>query len=67
MSPSTPGGVPLKWGAAEMTSFVKRRPVVSGLIVVLLVLTVLSFVLPYVGGGGGGITHIFPKSPDRAQ
>ncbi len=50
-----------------MTSFVKRRPVVSGLIAVLVVLTVLSFVLPYVGGSSGGITHIFPKSPDRAQ
>jgi hypothetical protein len=43
-----------------MSSFVKRRPVVSGLIVVLLVLTVLSFVLPYAGGSsGGGITRLF--------
>jgi preprotein translocase subunit SecE len=41
-----------------LVAFVKRRPVVSGVIAVLVVLAVLSFVLPYVGGGGGGITTV---------
>ena len=34
-----------------MQGFVRRRPVLSAVIVVLAVLTVLSVVLPYVGGG----------------
>ena len=42
-----------------MPAFIKRRPVVSCVIAVLVVLAVLSFVLPYVGGGGdGGITTV---------
>jgi hypothetical protein len=41
-----------------LVAFVKRRPVVSGVIAVLVVLAVLSFVLPNVGGGGGGITTV---------
>jgi hypothetical protein len=39
--------------------FVRRRPVLSAVIVVLAVLTVLSFVLPHVGGGNGGIMRLF--------
>jgi hypothetical protein len=38
-----------------MRDFVRRRPVLSTLVAVLLVLTVLSVALPYVGGGGHGI------------
>ena len=30
----------------------------SGVIAVLVVLAVLSFVLPYAGGGGGGVTTV---------
>jgi preprotein translocase subunit SecE len=41
-----------------VAAFVKRRPVVSCVIAVLVVLAVLSFVLPSVGGGGGGITTV---------
>jgi preprotein translocase subunit SecE len=41
-----------------LVTFLKRRPVLSGVIAVLVVLAVLSFVLPFVGGGGGGITTV---------
>jgi hypothetical protein len=41
-----------------LAAFIRRRPVVSCVIAVLLVLSVLSFVLPNVGGGGGGITTV---------
>jgi hypothetical protein len=37
----------------------KRRLLVVG-IAVVAVLAILSFVLPYVGGGGSGITSLFP-------
>ena len=36
-----------------MVEFVKQRPVLSAVIAVLVVVAVLSFVLPNVGGGGG--------------
>ena len=37
----------------------KRRLLIVG-IAVLVALAILSFVLPYVGGGSSGITHLFP-------
>ena len=37
----------------------KRRLLMIG-IAVIVVLGILSFVLPYVGGGSSGITHLFP-------
>ncbi len=37
----------------------KRRLLIVG-IAVLVVLAILSFVLPYVGGGSSGISHLFP-------
>jgi uncharacterized membrane protein YwzB len=42
--------------AARIT---KRRLLVVG-IAVVVALAILSFVLPYVGGGGSGITNLFP-------
>ena len=37
----------------------KRRLLVAG-IAALVALAILSFVLPYVGGGSSGLTHLFP-------
>ena len=37
----------------------KRRLLIVG-IAVLVALAILSSVLPYVGGGSSGITHLFP-------
>jgi hypothetical protein len=40
-------------------AFIRRRPALSVVIAVVAVLAVLSFVLPFVGGGsGGGITTL---------
>ncbi len=39
-------------------AFVRRRPVLSAVIAVLVVLTVLSFLLPAVGGGGHGVRTV---------
>jgi len=36
-----------------LVEFVKRRPVLSAVVSVLVVVAVLSFLLPNVGGGGG--------------
>lgn len=37
-----------------------RRWLIAGLIVVLAVLAIVSFVLPYIGHGHSGLTKLFP-------
>jgi hypothetical protein len=43
-----------------MASMSRTRQLVYALVVVLTALTILSFVLPYVGGGHSGLTNLFP-------
>jgi len=43
-----------------MTAHITKRRLLVGLIGVFVVLGVLSVVLPYVGGGGSGLTKLFP-------
>ena len=39
---------------------VTKRRLLVGLIAVIVTLGILSFVLPYVGGGSSGLTTLFP-------
>jgi hypothetical protein len=43
-----------------MASMISKRRLAYGLVVVLAAFTILSFVLPYVGGGDSGLTKLFP-------
>jgi preprotein translocase subunit SecE len=43
-----------------MVSMPSRRRLTYALIVVLVVLAILSFVLPNIGGGDSGLTKLFP-------
>lgn len=43
-----------------MASMSRTRQLAYALVVVLAALTVLSFVLPYVGAGDSGLTKLFP-------
>ena len=43
-----------------MPAHITRRRLLYGLIAVVVVLAILSFVLPHVGSGSDGITTLFP-------
>jgi hypothetical protein len=43
-----------------VASMINRRRLAYGLVVVLAAFAVLSFVLPYVGGGDSGLTKLIP-------
>jgi FlaG/FlaF family flagellin (archaellin) len=43
-----------------MASMISKRRLMVALVVVLAALAILSFVLPYVGGGDSGLTKLFP-------
>ena len=43
-----------------MAARITKRRLLVGLIAVVVVLSILSFVLPYVGGGSSGLTTLFP-------
>jgi len=43
-----------------MASMINKRRLLVGLVAVLAALAILSFVLPYIGGGDSGLTKLFP-------
>jgi hypothetical protein len=44
----------------KVAAHITRRRLVYVALALLVVLTILSFALPYVGGGSSHITNIFP-------
>jgi FlaG/FlaF family flagellin (archaellin) len=43
-----------------MASMIGKRRLMIAVVAVLATLAILSFVLPYVGGGDSGLTKLFP-------
>jgi hypothetical protein len=43
-----------------MASMIGKRRLMGAVVAVLAILAILSFVLPYVGGGDSGLTKLFP-------
>jgi hypothetical protein len=41
-------------------SLVEKRWVVWGIVAAIVAVVILSLILPYVGGGGSGLTKILP-------
>jgi len=43
-----------------MASMISKRRLTIAAVVVLVAVAILTFVLPYVGGGDSGLTKLFP-------